>query len=436
LASLLAEIVHPDRGFAARRQIIDEYGWRHYGDVYADHENAYYQGPGPVISHYNNQYDVILGTLIHYLRAGDSAWLDLCDPLARHVIDIDIYHTDWDKAAYNGGLFWLTDHYKTAATCTHRTHSRANCRPGDRAYGGGPGSAHNFTTGLLYYYLLTGNPDARAAVIGLADWVVNMDDGSKNLLGLVDDGPTGQASYTVHLDYHGPGRGCGNSVNALLDAWLVTGFRHYLQKAETLIRRCVHPADDVPARDLLNAEQRWSYTMFLSVLARYLRIKAEHQEIDFMYSYARQSLLTYASWMLHNEVPYFDHPEKLEFPTEAWAAAELRKANVLRLAAAHADEPLRSQFFRRGQELANRGWSDLLRFESRTTARTLAIVMIEGLEDAVFRTRGATQARRPTQAYDFGTPQLFVPQKLRVLRRFKAARWLGRALWGLVRPKN
>ena len=28
----------------------------------------------------------------------------------------------------------------------------------------------------------------------------------------------------------GPGRGCGNSVNALLDAWLLTGRRHYLDR--------------------------------------------------------------------------------------------------------------------------------------------------------------------------------------------------------------
>src|SRR5262249_15740685 len=153
----------------------------------------------------------------------------------------------------------------------------------------------------------------------------------RNLFGLVDDGPTGQASCTFRLDYQGPGRGCGNSVNALLDAWLVTGRRAYLNQAEGLIRRCVHAADDVPPRDLLHVELRWSYTVFLSALARYLRSKAEAEEIDFMYAYARESLLAYARWMAEHEVPYFDHPEKLEFPTETWAAQELRKANVLRL---------------------------------------------------------------------------------------------------------
>src|SRR5262249_54864372 len=142
-------------------------------------------------------------------------------------------------------------------------------------YGGGPCNEHNYTTGLLHYYYLTGDRNARAGVLSLADWVVNMDDGSKNLFGLLDDGPTGWASSTRQPDFHGPGRGCGNSINALLDAWLLTGGPHYRDKAEQLIRRCAHPSDDVGARDLLNAEDHWSYTVFLSVLARYLQLKAE-----------------------------------------------------------------------------------------------------------------------------------------------------------------
>jgi hypothetical protein len=436
LEALLSDAVSGPGRLSARREIIDEYGWRNYGEVFADHEAAYYDGPQPIVSHYNNQYDVVLGTLLHYLRTGETAWLELGDPLARHVIDIDIYHTDRDKAAYNGGLFWFTDHYKTAATCTHRTYSQANCRRGDRSYGGGPSSAHNFTTGLLHYYYLTGDPNARAAVVGLADWVLRMDDGRRNLLGLLDEGPTGLASATFQLEYQGPGRGVGNSVNALLDGWLVTGQRRYLDKAEGLIRRCIHPADDVAARDLLNVELRWSYTVCLSALARYLRLKAEVEELDFLYAYAQASLVMYATWMLDHELPYFDQVEKLEFPTEVWAAQELRKANVLRLAAAHAEEPLRSRFLGRGEELADRAWSDLLRFESRTAARALAIVMVEGLQDQAIRQEGVKPAPRPDREYDFGVPEAFVPQKLRVRAQLKTVRGVCQALLRLTNPRT
>src|SRR5205085_12422352 len=127
----------------SQREVIDEFGWRHFGEVYADHEAAYYQGTAPVISHYNNQYDVIYGTLLQYLQTGEPSWAELFDPLARHVMDIDIYHTTEDRAAYNGGLFWHTDHYKDAATSTHRSYSRANAVPG-RPYGGGPCNEHNY----------------------------------------------------------------------------------------------------------------------------------------------------------------------------------------------------------------------------------------------------------------------------------------------------
>jgi hypothetical protein len=435
LDSLLEEAVGGPRSLAARREVIDEYGWRHYGELYADHEAAYYEGPAPVISHYNNQYDVVLGTLVHYLRSGDRRWFDLLDPLARHVSDIDIYHTSQDKAAFSGGPFWHTDHYRHAATSTHRAYSRAN-QPAGYPYGGGPCNEHNYTSGLLHYYFLTGDPNAREAAVSLADWVLHIDDGRRNVLGIVDGGPTGRASQTRESSYHGPGRGCGNSINALLDGFIATGRRGYLDKAEDLVRRSVHPADDVAALGLLDVESRWSYTVFLSVLGRYLSLKAEAGELDFMYAYARASLVRYAGWMLENETPYLDHAEKLEFPTETWAAQDLRKANVLRLAAAHAQEPIRSKLVLRARELADRSWSDLRRFESRTATRPVAIVMSEGLRDAYFRVFGVSPAPEPLSQHDFGAPQAFLPQRQRVLTQMKTFRGIARAALKLLNPRN
>ena len=66
-------------------------------------------------------------------------------------------------------------------------------------------------------------------------------------MGLIDSGPTGLASRSA--DYHEPGRGGGDSINALLDAHEVSRDRHYIDKAEHLIRRCTHPADNVEALD-------------------------------------------------------------------------------------------------------------------------------------------------------------------------------------------
>src|SRR4029077_10235142 len=84
--------------FAAKREVIDEYGWRHFGDIYGDHEAVFQKGPTPLVSHYNNQYDAVAGLAYQYLRSGDVRWFQQMDELAWHVIDIDIYHTDQDKA--------------------------------------------------------------------------------------------------------------------------------------------------------------------------------------------------------------------------------------------------------------------------------------------------------------------------------------------------
>src|SRR5436853_4454991 len=58
------------------REVIDEYGWRNYGDVWADHEEAYYDGPRPIISHYNNQYDLLHSFLIQFLLDRKSTRLN------------------------------------------------------------------------------------------------------------------------------------------------------------------------------------------------------------------------------------------------------------------------------------------------------------------------------------------------------------------------
>ena len=95
--------------------------------------------------------------------------------------------------------------------------------------------------GTYYYHYLTGDLDAQDAVKGLAGWVVAMDDGRRSAFRLLDHGATGLASRTYQDEFHGPGRGSGNSINALLDAWLASNDNRYMTKVEELIQRCIHP---------------------------------------------------------------------------------------------------------------------------------------------------------------------------------------------------
>jgi hypothetical protein len=400
-----------EQTFFDRREVIDEYGWRHFGDFYADHEAVSHQGDSPLISHYNNQYDALYGALVQYARSGERRWFQLAADLARHVIDIDIYHTSADRPVYNHGLFWHTDHYTEAATATHRSYSHAtSSAKGLLHYGGGPSNEHNYTTGLLHYYWLTGDRGARDAVGALADWVIQMDDGSTRRLGWLDRRPTGRSTSTASFDYQGPGRGAGNSLNALLDAAVLTGAPHYLATAEALIRRCIHPHDNIADRHLEDVEHRWSYTVFLQVLGKYLDYKLETGQLDLMYGYAQASLLHYAAWMFAHEVPYKQVLHKVEIPTETWPAQDIRKSVVFNLAAKHAPVPLRDAYLQRAAEFFHACITDLRSFATCRLTRPIVLLMANGYVQAYFNLHPEEAAPSPKATGDFGTPQTFRPQ--------------------------
>ena len=401
-----------DDSFAAKREFIDEYGWRHFGDLYADHEGVYCDGSHPVVSHYNNQYDAIHGALIQFLRSADTRWFDMAHDLATHVVDIDIYHTTTDKAAYNNGLFWHTNHYVSAHTSTHRSYSRLAGRPG-----GGPSNEHCYTTGLLFHYLLTGNSRSREAVLALAKWMIHRDDGSKTILRWLDRHPTGAASATGSRSFHGPGRGAGNAVNALLDAFTLTHDPIFARKADQLIRRCIHPRDDIEKRRLLDAEQRWSYTVFLQILGKYLDLKIERGHLDSMYAYARASLLHYAGWMAGNEIPYLTTPEKLEYPTETWSAQDMRKSDAFKFAAKHAPLSSRDRFVEMSEYFFRSSLKELLSSQTRTLTRPLVLMMTHGYMHTYFQHHPGHSAPGIDRVSDFSAPEHFIPQRIHALRK-------------------
>jgi hypothetical protein len=403
--------IDPATGVVAKREAADEYGWRDFGDLPADHESAFQPPDQPFVSHYNNQYDAIAAFGIHFLRTGDARWWQLMDDLARHVRDIDIYRTDEDKAAYNGGLFWHTAHYVDAGLSTHRTYPRGTA-------GGGPSAEHNYNAGLMLHYFLTGSRASREAAIGLGQWVIDMDDGRRSPFRWLARGATGLASFTV--DFYGPGRGGGHSILACLAAYRLSGERRFLEKAETLIARSVHPSDDVGALGLLDAERRWSYTAFLQAVGTYLQVKAESGEIDARYVYARASLLRYAEWMAREERPYLSHPEILEYPTETWAAQDLRKADVFLWAALLTGGTERRTYLEAARGFFDESIRTLTESPTRTFTRPLVLVLGQGVRYGWFARHAAdlpAPVTGPTVA--FPPPSPFVPQRARAIGRAK-----------------
>jgi hypothetical protein len=399
--------------FEAKRERIDEYGWRHFGEVYADHEATLHTGADRLVSHYNNQYDPVAGMLCQWLRSGDPAWWPLADQLATHVVDIDIYHTDEDWPKYNHGLFWHTVHYIDAGKSTHRTYPRA-----ERVHGGGPTAGHLYTTGLMLHHFATGSAASREAVIELATFVVDSDDPRASIFKWLDRGPTGYISASAP-DYHGPGRAPGNALNALVDGHRLTGDQRFLAKAEELIRRCIHPADRIADRQLLDVERRWFYTMFLQSLGKYLLHKQELDQCDAMFAYGRASLLAYARWMADHEQPYLDRPEILEYPNETWAAQDMRKSEVFKWAAWHAADAERARFLERARFFFDQSVRTLSSMETRTLARPVVLMLSFGWSQPAFEAALPPAVPCTADFSVYGSPTVFVPQRVRAIRRAK-----------------
>jgi hypothetical protein len=414
--ALVTSAVEGPHSFEAKREVIDEFGWRHFGEIYGDHEAIRQTGP-PLVSHYNNQYDPLAGFALQFLRTGDRRWWVAMDELARHVIDIDIYHTADDKAAYNGGLFWHTYHYGDADTSTHRTYP---LRGKGKTFGGGPSADHNYPTGLMWHFFLTGEEMSRQAAIGLAEYVVRLDDGRLSPWRWLTTSDTGGPIVTAPA-FYGPARSSGNSLNALVDGHRLTGDERFLAKADQLVQRIMHPHDDIVGRHQLDQpETRWFYTMALQALGKYLHYCAELGRTGDAYAYARASLLHYARWMAEHEYPYLDKPEKLEHPTETWAAQDIRKSDIFCYAAIHADGDERPRFLERAAFFHRHSTETLTRMPTHVLARPVIVMLTSGalLNWLSLSPRSAEAEPRPVDVA-WGPPVKFVPQRVIAKRRAK-----------------
>jgi hypothetical protein len=361
--ALINNAINGERSFFLLREESDEYGWRHFGDIYANHEIVSYKGDSPVfVSHYNNQYDVIYGCILQFARTGNPKWFEIMSDLARHVMDIDIYHTKEDRPGFNGGQFWHTDHFMHAETSTHRAFSKKNkAISGMKSYGGGLSPEHCYTTGLATYYCLTGERMAKEAVLEVADWIMNSDRVERNIVGLLRKIKKTVASVMNEFS-NAPGRAQGNSINTLLDAFILTYDRGYLTRAEEIIRRFIGPDDDIDRLNTQQIELRWFYLIFLQALGRYLDIKNSMNERDEMFCYARESLIHHAKW----------------------------KSAVFDYAAKYSEGNLKKAFQGKAEYFYNKSIEDLLSFndESVTFVRPLAILMNYGVMHTYFQYLG------------------------------------------------
>ena len=266
----VAAAVRDSRNLFTHREQVDEYGWRNFGDTWAANEGTKTQGPYTrlgVVSHYNNEYDLGLGMLTQAMRTVDAdpqlarAWWKLGMEALWHEADIDIYHTRSDPAPiYNGGTFTHTAHGVEAGRSTHRGSPRNELWgklnwPWKR--GSTPEAGHSRNRGILMAYLLTGDRHLLDAANDMRDLVV------------FKVGKNRFAQITT------PNRSCGNNIQILLDAYLLSWDEKYLK----LCDKCAAAAsfDSVTKRTgrAVGGGQAWQYCLFLKSLGRLVEAKAE-----------------------------------------------------------------------------------------------------------------------------------------------------------------
>ncbi len=438
--SLINQAIVGNDTFVDKREAIDEYGWRNFGDVYSDHEAVFHKGPSPLIAHLNNQYDCAWGFAIQFLRSGDTRWFEQMIDMANHAWDIDTYHTTQDRHPYNLGLHWHTFHYANAGTGTHRGYPKTllveelSAEGADldsmgstgkslkKVYGkgGGPSASHMYSTGWMLAYYLTGEPRYKEAAINLANYALELEDGAQTRFRLLSSRPTGYATSSSY-EYYGPGRASGNAIHVLLTGYELTGEPKYLEMVNYLMRRCVHPDQDLDSLDLLNAELRWFYTMHLQAQCRLIDLLETMPGQEENHKYAVACLLHYARWMLKNERPTLDRPEHLQYPTETWAAQDIRKWHILAYAARWC--PTReegSAMMQKADWFYDYVMRTLDGFPTKSLCRPVVLLMVCGWQrESLIRDFDRLAPKQIQLPSQWPEQQPFIPQRREAIARAK-----------------
>lgn len=394
LQSLIDQGLLNEHNFFAKREALDEYGWRNFGDIYADHEAQQHDGDEPFVSHYNNQYDPLYGFLKQWLLSGEAKWLELADDLFDHLIHIDLYHTQLDKPEYNNGLFWHTDHYVQAQTATHRTYSKHQQADVyiDHAGGGGPGAHHCYSSGLALYYWLRGKQDAYTSMMGMMQWMSNIYEGDQTLLGLflrIKNANHIKIPFTeklllgcgtgvlrnVFTNKYPLDRGTGNYVNVLLDSFELTQDLRYLVQTERVILSTISSKDNIADRNFDDIENSWFYVVFLQAVAKYLYIEAAMSEERMLKPAIMEAFLLYSDYIMEREAPYLINAERLEYPNDTWTAQDLRKVFILTCAASFSDGQMRQAYLQKANELQSWIENKLKTSNERCFTRILVLMM-------------------------------------------------------------
>jgi len=316
--------VEPEGGGASvvtKWEQIDEFGWRHFGDTFADNEGSppamvrdfpkHHFGNQP-ISHFGNEYDVSYTVLLQGVRRANPRWMWMADVLCRHCADICVYHTDADgAAAYRHGPFTHTTHDTATFRSTHRMYPSETHKYGLQYASGGPNAGHCYVASLAQHYYLTGDRVSRDAFLEVADWAVD--------------------SPWFRNMMMGDKRGIGNLLMTHVYAYQLTKDRKYYDAAVKMINYVQEPFEGLGAN------------LFVKAAGRFLDMKIENGQLDADYREALGKLLQFGD--LYLTLP--DDPPR-RYLEQTCFYAELLFTCYLH---APQDHPHRERYYARGKVL-------------------------------------------------------------------------------------
>ena len=135
--------------------------------------------------------------------------------------------------------------------------------------------------------------------------------------------------------------------------------------------------------------------------------------------------------MCENEYPYLTKPEILEYPTETWAAQDMRKCEVFQWASLHVTGEIRAKLLERAKFFFDYSTKTLSKMETRTFCRPVALLLSNGYSRAWFLNEESITCLPPVDlgvSEDFGQPTEFVPQKIQAIKRAKLIAAIGAVL--------
>lgn len=222
------------------------FSWMDYGDVPLDFESGRGQ--------WGLKYDFEYHMAQQYVRTQQPGWWQLFSAAARHIADIDIHHQP-----HYPGL-----HFVKGGTWAHSLHGD----PGDK----NPHRNRNHFTkdlsfgarGTATYHYLTGDWKARSACLELAENAL-----AEYMSPQKDPGPPAKNNRMGT-------RGDACTLQRLLEGYLVSGDRRYLDRARWQIRS--RAFDGRPAKH--GDVKLWSSTFYAMALARYLEFFPGEEDVQ------------------------------------------------------------------------------------------------------------------------------------------------------------